>query len=121
MKKILIADDNAVSRELLREILQVCDYEIFEASDGRETIEKITQTTPDLVLLDIQMPELDGFMVVRWLRRDPRFAALPVLAVTAYSMRGDKERAIEAGFTGYVTKPVDARSLRQQIVQLLDE
>jgi CheY-like chemotaxis protein len=119
MKRILVADDNPVSRELVREVLEAPGRKIVEAADGEEALERIGEEIPDLVLLDIQMPRLDGFGVVRRIRHDPRTAALPVLALTAFAMKGDRARALAAGFDAYITKPIDAAALRQQVEQLL--
>lgn len=120
MRKILVAEDDLASRELIREILDASGYQVLEAGDGREAIQKIEEAKPDLVLLDIQMPVLDGFAVLRQLRQDPRFATLRVVALTAYAMRGDQEEALAAGFDAYLSKPVDATALRRQIEKLLD-
>ena len=120
MRKILVAEDNLASRELIREILEARGYQVVEACDGREALQKVQETGPDLVLLDIQMPVLDGFAVLRQLRQDPRFATLRVVALTAYAMRGDQEKALAAGFDAYLSKPVDATALRRQIEKLLD-
>ncbi len=119
MKRILVADDNPVSRELVREVLDAPGRSIVEAADGEEALEKIGKEIPDLVLLDIQMPVLDGFGVIRRIRRDPRTAGLRVLALTAFAMKGDRARALAAGFDAYITKPIDAAALRQQVEQLL--
>src|SRR6058998_1694368 len=107
MKKILVADDNAVSRELIREVLEADNYQVIEASDGREALDKLREQQPDLVLLDIQMPILDGHALIRELRADPRFSGLPVVALTAYAMQGDREKALTLGFDRYITKPID--------------
>lgn len=120
MKRILVAEDDLASRELIREILEARGYEVVEAGDGQEAVQKIAEKKPDLVLLDIQMPVLDGFGVLRQLRQDSRFATLRVVALTAYAMRGDREKALAAGFDAYFTKPVDATALSRQIEQLLD-
>ncbi len=90
--KVLIAEDNAVNRELLRELLEVRGHTVVEACDGEEALRMIEQTQPDLLLLDIGMPVLDGFAVVRKIRENPRLAPLPVVAVTAYAMQGDWEK-----------------------------
>ena len=119
MKKILIAEDNAVNRELLRELLDMRGYEVFEACDGQEALTKITETQPDLLVLDLGMPVLDGFGVIRKIRAEPTIAKLPVLAATAYAMRGDREKVLEAGFDGYLSKPIDAASLKVEIDRLL--
>jgi len=118
MTKVLIAEDNAVNRELLRELLEVRGYTVVEACDGEEALRVIEQTQPDILLLDIGMPVLDGFGVVRALRQNPRLATLPVLAVTAYAMQGDRERILSAGFDGYLSKPVNARSLTDELERL---
>jgi two-component system cell cycle response regulator DivK len=120
MKKILVAEDNAASREFLGEFLSSCGYTVVEASNGEEALARTTQEMPDLLLLDIQMPVLDGYTVLRRLRADPRFARLRVVAFTAYAMPGDKEKALAAGFDGYITKPIRTATLREQITQLLD-
>jgi CheY-like chemotaxis protein len=119
MSKILIAEDNPVNRELLRELLEVRGHTVVEACDGEEALRIIEQTQPDLVLLDIGMPLLDGFGVIRKIRENPRFASMPVVAVTAYAMRGDREKILSSNFDGYLSKPVDARSLAQELDRVL--
>lgn len=119
MTKILIAEDNAVNRELLRELLEAREYTVFEACDGQEALRMIEHTQPDILLLDIGMPVLDGFGVMLKIRENPRLATLPVLAVTAYAMQGDQEKIMKSGFNGYLSKPVNARSLFQELERLL--
>jgi len=119
MKKVLIADDKATSRELLRTILEKCGHSVFEASDGLEALAGARQVVPDLIILDLHMPRLDGFGVVEELRRDSQFAGTPVMALTASAMQGDRERALSAGFTGYVSKPISLRMLRDEVDRLL--
>ena len=119
IKKILIAEDDPASRELVREILAAQGYQVIEAADGQEALRMAEEEVPDLVLLDIQLPRVNGLAVVRQLRQNPRLANLRVVAVTAYAMRGDKEKALDAGFDAYITKPIDATALRNQIEQLL--
>jgi CheY-like chemotaxis protein len=120
MTKILIAEDNAVNRELLRELLEMRGYTVMEACDGEEALRMIEQTQPDLVLLDIGMPVLDGFAVVRKIRENPRLASLPVAAVTAYAMQGDREKILNSQFDGYLSKPVNSRSLAEELDRLLN-
>lgn len=115
MKRIVIAEDDLASRELLAEILISHGYQVFATSGGCEALEKIAETEPHLVLLDIQMPDLDGFAVVERIRQNPRFAALPVFAVTANAMHGERDKALACGFTGYLTKPVDANVLLSNV------
>jgi CheY-like chemotaxis protein len=119
IKKILIAEDDPASRELVREILAAQGYQVIEATDGQEALRMVEEESPDLVLLDIQLPRVNGLAVVRQLRQNPRLANLRVVAVTAYAMRGDKEKALDAGFDAYITKPIDTAALRSQIEQLL--
>jgi two-component system cell cycle response regulator DivK len=119
MIKVLIAEDNAVNRELLRELLEARGYAVEEASDGQAALQIIEQTRPDILLLDIGMPLLDGYAVVRKVRENPRLAALPVLAVTAYAMQGDREKILNSGFDGYLSKPVDAVLLVEEVKRLL--
>lgn len=119
MKKILIADDLAASRELIRTVLDAEGYDIVEASDGAEALDKARYITPDLILLDLHMPSMDGFSVVHELRLDTRFAATPIVALTASAMQGDRERALKAGFTDYIAKPIRIAVLRAEVARLL--
>jgi CheY-like chemotaxis protein len=119
MKKIVIAEDSPAGRELLHELIESWGYEVVEATDGREALQKIIELAPDLVLCDIQMPDQDGYAVIQSLRQDPRFAKLPVIALTAFAMRGDKEKALAAGFDGHQSKPVEFESLKAEIERLL--
>ena len=120
MIKVLIAEDNPVNRELLRELLELLGYTVLEACDGQEALRIIEQSQPELLLLDIGMPVMDGFAVIRRIRENPRLAKLPVVAVTAYAMRGDQERILNSGFDGYLSKPINPSSLIQELDRLLD-
>ncbi len=115
MKRILIAEDDPASRELLNELLGADGYQVVLAVDGRDALAKLQEQTPDLMLMDIQMPELDGFEVLRRVRAQPQYATLPVVAFTAYAMSGDKEKALAAGFDGYITKPIRVSALREEL------
>jgi two-component system, cell cycle response regulator DivK len=119
MKKVLVADDKATGRELVRTILENSGYEVFEASNGLEAVKQAHQLSPDLIILDIHMPGLDGFGVIEQLRREQPFAATPIIALTASAMMGDRERAMAAGFTGYITKPIGLKALRAEVTRLL--
>jgi CheY-like chemotaxis protein len=121
MKRVLVADDNPVSRELIREILENDDCEVIEAGDGREALEKVREHRPDLALLDIQMPVMDGNAVMREIRADPQLSLLPVVALTAYAMQGDREKALALGFNSYITKPIDIPTFRAEVAVLLGE
>lgn len=119
MSKILIAEDNLVNRELLREMLEAGNYHVAEARDGKEALAKIDEVNPDLVLLDINMPVLDGFAVLQRIREHPTFCQIPVLAVTAYAMKEDRERVLGAGFNSYVTKPIDSTVLFRELKRFI--
>ncbi|MFZ0135499.1 MAG: response regulator [Candidatus Sulfotelmatobacter sp.] len=121
MIRILVAEDNAVNRELLRELLEARGYTVFEACDGEAALRMIEQTKPELLLLDIGMPVLDGFGVIRKIRENPRLALLPVVAVTAYAMRGDREKILASGFDGYLSKPLNPSSLTSELDRLLNK
>jgi CheY-like chemotaxis protein len=119
MKRVLVADDKATSRELIRAALETSGYSICEAADGVEALRCAREFAPDLIILDLHMPQMDGFGVVAELRRDERFAALPVMALTASAMQGDRDRALSAGFDSYVTKPIPLATLRKEVERLL--
>jgi CheY-like chemotaxis protein len=118
-KKILVVDDKPTGRELVRTVLEKGGYEIFEAGDGLEALEAVHRIRPDLIILDLHMPGLDGFGVVKELRRQEDFAQTPCMALTASAMQGDRQRALDAGFTGYITKPVSLKALRAEVERLL--
>jgi CheY-like chemotaxis protein len=120
MKRILIVEDKATSRELLRTVLEQQGYVVDEARDGEEALRIIAERPPNLVLMDLQMPARNGYEVVEEIRKDPRLQTVPVVAVTASAMQGDREKALAAGFTGYLTKPVSLVQLRQEISRLLE-
>jgi two-component system cell cycle response regulator DivK len=119
MIRILVAEDNAVNRELLRELLEARGYTVLEARNGQEALQMIEETKPELLLLDIGMPVLDGFGVIRRIRENPSLAPLPVVAVTAYAMRGDREKILASGFDGYLSKPLNPSSLTEELDRLL--
>lgn len=119
LKRVLIADDKPTGRELVRTVLENGGYEVFEASDGLEALDAAHRLRPDLIILDLHMPGLDGFGVIKELRLDAHFATTPVVALTASAMQGDRQRALSAGFTGYITKPVSLKALRAEVERLL--
>jgi two-component system cell cycle response regulator DivK len=119
MKKVLVADDRATGRELVRTVLENSGHQVFEASDGAEAVLEALRIHPDLIILDIHMPGLDGFGVIEKLRREKGFATTPIIALTASAMMGDRERAVAAGFTSYITKPIRLGALRAEVARLL--
>jgi two-component system, cell cycle response regulator DivK len=114
-RKILIVEDNEDSRELVVKVLRNKGYEMVEAADGEEAIEKAVAEKPDLILLDISLPKLDGYEVAKRLKSLEEFQEIPIVAFTAHAMKGDREKAIVAGFEGYISKPVDIRELPVQV------
>jgi two-component system, cell cycle response regulator DivK len=119
MKTILIADDKATGRELVRTVLEKSGYSVIEAADGPEALQLAREALPDLIILDLHMPNIDGFGVIQRLRSDAKFQETPVVALTASAMQGDRERAMSLGFTGYITKPIRLGALRNEIERLL--
>jgi CheY-like chemotaxis protein len=119
MPTVLIADDNADGRELLRDHLEAWGFEVLEARDGQEALAAAARYRPDAILLDVQMPRLDGFAVLHKLREDRRLSDTPALAVTACAWNGTRDRALQAGFIACFAKPVDFRALRDELERLL--
>lgn len=119
MPLILIVEDNASSRELLRTVLEQQGYSVQEALDGEEALAKIRAQAPDLVLMDLQLPRRNGYDVLQEIRSTPNLAGIPVVAVTANAMPGDRDKVLSAGFTGYISKPVALSRLRDEVNRLL--
>ena len=109
--QILVVEDNEKNMKLVRDVLWASGFRTLEASTGGEALTLAAEHMPALVLMDIRLPDMDGPEALRLLRLDDRTAAIPVLAVTAQAMRGDRERFIEAGFDGYLSKPLDVDEL----------
>jgi two-component system cell cycle response regulator DivK len=116
---ILYIEDNSDNRMLVRRVLEAEGYRVVEAEDGFEGIKLLRSTTPDLVLMDINLPELDGYEVTRRLKQVPSMARVPVIAMTANVMRGDREKTLAAGCDGYIAKPIDIDTLPDQIAKFL--
>jgi len=121
MKKVLVVDDKPPGRELLRAVLEQSGHAVYEASDGIEALRGAQALLPDLIILDLHMPVLDGFGVLEQLRKDQRFAATPIIALTASAMQADRERALSAGFTTYIAKPLSLSALRGEIERFLHD
>ena len=119
-KKILIVEDNPQNMKVVQLILEPHGYILLEATDGEEALEVINNgERPDLILLDIQLPKIDGFEVTRRLRQIPEFSHIPIIAVTAYAMRGDEEKVVEAGCDAYLPKPINTRELPRLVAEML--
>jgi two-component system cell cycle response regulator DivK len=108
---ILIVEDNERNMKLLRDVLQATGYRTIEASSGGQVLALAAENAPALVMMDIRLPDMDGLEALSQLRADARTASIPVLAVTAQAMKGDRERFIEAGFNDYLSKPIDVDEL----------
>ena len=110
---ILLVEDNVVNQKVVQAILRKYPYKIEVASNGQEAIDMLEQSKGiyDLVLMDVQMPVLDGLETTRLIRRNPRWQTLPIIAMTAHAMNGDRERCLQAGMSGYVSKPVQPTHL----------
>jgi len=117
-KKILIVEDNARNRRLLKVLLRSYGYQVIEAQNGAEALEAVRRNRPDLILMDIQLPGIDGLELVRKIK--DKFGDIPIIAVTAYAMKGDRERILSAGCDGYVSKPIDTRELPKVIAKALE-
>ena len=119
-ERILVVEDNEKNMKLFRDILGATGYRTLEATNGGEAVAMATKHAPDLVLMDIQMPDFDGVEALRRLRADARTASLRVLAVTAQAMQGDREHFLAEGFDGYLSKPVNVRELLSTVQQYVD-
>lgn len=117
--KILYIDDNEQSLYLVTFLLEAKGYEVIQARDGKEGIEAAARARPDLILLDIQLPSMDGYAVARNLRSDPKLAEIPIVAVTSFAMSGDREKALEAGCIGYIEKPINPETFPKEIQEYL--
>ena len=118
--RILLVEDNEKNMKLFRDVLRTAGYETLEATTGLRAIEIAIEHEPEVVLMDVQLPDIDGVEALRRLRADRRTASVPVLAVTAQAMHGDRERFLAAGFDGYVAKPVDIVALVRTVHEFCD-
>ena len=116
-KKILYIEDNPDNRMLVKRVLEAENYQILEASSGQEGISLAAETKPDLILIDINLPDIDGYEVTRRLRKISHIANTPILAMTANVMKGDREKTLQAGCDYYIRKPIDIDLLPHQIAE----
>jgi two-component system cell cycle response regulator DivK len=120
-KRILVVEDQEDLRAILRDFLAASGYVVIEAIDGTESVAKAASERPDLVLMDIQLPVLDGYDATRQIKALPGFAAIPIIAVSSFAMKGDEEKARASGCDDYVTKPYSPVQLLRTIRSFLDE
>lgn len=116
---VLYIEDDANNRTLVRRILLSEGLNVVEAVNGADALERLKSLTPDLILMDINMPDIDGYTLTTTLKKQPKLFAIPIVALTANVMRGDRERSLEAGCDGYIQKPIDVDSLAPQIYKFL--
>jgi two-component system cell cycle response regulator DivK len=119
-RQILVVEDNEKNMKLFRDVLQAAGYRTLEATTGGRAVELATEHGPDLALMDIQLPDIDGVEALGRLRADARTASIPVLALTAQAMEGDRERFLAAGFDGYLSKPVNITDLVATVKRYCD-
>jgi len=118
-KRILLIEDNAINRRLAQFLLKSQGYEVWEVTSAPEAFESLKEKQPDLILMDIQLPGMDGLTATRQLKADPATRDIPVLVVTSYAMKGDETKAFEAGCSGYVTKPIDKTVFLEAVAKAL--
>jgi len=118
-EKILVIEDNDRNRKLVKIILEANKYEVIEAGTGEEALKYLQNNKPDAILLDIQLPNMDGISLAKMLKSRDDTKDIPIVAVTAYAMKGDKERMIEAGCDAYISKPIDTRQLPLIVADIL--
>lgn len=117
--KILLVEDNATNRYLETFLLESSGFTVIHAANGFEALSRAREEQPDLILMDIQMPEMDGYEAARTLRDTPEVAHIPIVAVTSYAMAGDRDRAMRLGFVGYLEKPISTDTFVAQIARFL--
>jgi two-component system cell cycle response regulator DivK len=120
MARILLVEDNEMNRDMLSRRLKRKGYEVDIAVDGAQALEAVTASKPELILMDLSLPVMDGWEATRRLKADPATASIPVIALTAHAMSGDREKAVEAGCDDYDTKPVNLKRLLEKMEALLD-
>ena len=121
MAQILVVEDNPMNMELAVDLLETYGYEITPAEDGFKALERVKEKKFDLILLDMQLPGMDGPEVLEKLKADPATSAVPVVALTAHAMSGDAARFMEAGCVGYISKPINVHQFKSEVAQYLGE
>ncbi len=118
-RRVLIVEDNEMNIKLFRDLLQAHGYETLQTKEGLEALKIAREHKPDLILMDIQLPEVSGLEVTRWLKQDPDLSHIPVIAVTAFAMRGDEEKMRAGGCSGYLSKPISVERLLSAVRQFV--
>jgi two-component system cell cycle response regulator DivK len=120
-KKILIVEDNELNMKLFRDLLQAHGYETLHTREGMQALQIAREHMPDLILMDIQLPEVSGMEVTKWIKEDEELASIPIIAVTAFAMKGDEERIREGGCEAYISKPITVVPFMETIKSFLDD
>jgi len=120
-KKILVVEDTEDNRQILRDLLGMAGYEMVEAQDGAQGVAMAAEHRPDLILMDIQMPVMDGYEATRRIKADPALASIPVIAVTSYALSGDEAKTRAAGCDGYIAKPYSPRQMLAAVREILGD
>jgi two-component system, cell cycle response regulator DivK len=120
-KRILVVEDQADNRKIIRDMLRGTDYEIIEAENGEEALAAIGKQRPDIILMDVQLPIIDGYTATRRIKADPALRSIPIIAVTAYALSGEDNKARAAGCDDYVPKPYSRRQLLAKIRQYMPQ
>ena len=118
-KRILVVEDQEDNRQIIRDMLSATDYEIMEAESGEQALAAVAKQRPDLILMDIQLPGMDGYEATRRIKADPALRSIPIIAVTSYALSGEEQKARAAGCDDYVPKPYSPRQLLAKIRQYL--
>ena len=119
MAKILVIEDNRANLDLMTYLLEAFGYTPLAATNGEQGLEMVRRQLPDLVICDIQMPDLDGYQVAQQLKNHPALRAIPLVAVTAYAMVGDRDKVLEVGFDGYIAKPINPETFVTEVEKFL--
>ena len=119
-KKILLVEDDYVNMRLVKHILESEGYTMLKATTGQEALEQVAVDLPDLILMDVQLPDMDGMMVVKTLKQNPRNQDIPILALTAYAMKGDRERIMQMGCNQYISKPIEIKDFIRTVRHYLE-
>ena len=120
-KTILVIEDNELNMKLVKGLIKIGKYRLLEANDAESGIQQIREQRPDLVLMDIQLPGMDGLSATKIIKEDPELKDIPIVALTSYAMQGDEEKALAAGCTGYITKPIDTRNFLKTVSEYLKD
>ncbi len=118
-EKVLLVEDQPLNRELATDLLEIAGFTVCQADSGERAIQVARAESPQIILMDISLPGMDGLAATRILRADPRFKAVPIVALTAHAMKGDEDRALGAGCDGYITKPIETSSFARCVREIL--